>query len=68
MSYQFGCVRESFSIGLVILSCEREAKEIPAVVFGASSNRDDSNEFRSKYMERNFSGMDPKASGDFLVR
>jgi len=68
MPYEFGCVRESVSIGLVILSCEREAKEIPAVVFRATSNRDDSKEFRSKYMDRNFSGMDPKDSGDFLVR
>lgn len=63
-----GCVRESFSIGLVLLSCEREAKEILAVVFGASTNRDNSKEFRSKYMERNFSVMDPKDSGDLLVR
>jgi hypothetical protein len=62
------CVRESVSIGLVLSSCKREAQEIPAVVFGASSNRDDSKEFRSKYMERNFSGIDPKVSGDLLVR
>jgi len=62
------CVRESVSIGLVPQPCERESKEITAVVFGASSNRDDSKEFRGKYMERNFSGMDPKDSGDLLVK
>jgi hypothetical protein len=66
MPYEFGLCQR-VSIGLVLLSCEREAKEIPAIVFGASSNRDDSKEFRRIYMERNFSGIDPKYSGDLLV-
>lgn len=55
------------SVRLVLLSCERETKEIPAVVFGASSDIDESKEFHSKYMERKFSEMGLKASGDLLV-
>jgi hypothetical protein len=62
------CVRESVPVRLVLLSCDRETKEIPAVVFGASSdNTDESKEFHSKYMERKFSEMGLKASGDLLV-
>jgi len=61
MPYEFGLCQR-VSTGLVILSYEREAKEMPAVVFGARCNRDGSTEFRSKSMERNFSGMDPRYS------